>query len=219
MDELLKQFPSIAPYIKTVLPYIHQYGYWAIFFAIFLEDFGLPMPGETILVICSLFAALGELNFILIGILAFSGAVLGDNTGFAIGHYGGRKIILKWGKYVFLTEKRLNKFENFFVRHGGKIVALARFIQGLRQFNGIIAGISEMRWKKFILFNLLGAALWVGLWIGVTYYLSNDKDLLIGFIKRSEYIFPLIFLTPFIIEGVYHLIKKIKGKSSLTDNS
>ncbi len=209
MHEILKQFPSITPYLKTVLPYIHQYGYWAIFFAIFLEDFGLPMPGETVLVICSLFAALGELNLILVGILGFSGAVLGDNTGFAIGLYCGRKIILKWGKYVFLNEKLLNKFENFFNRYGRKIVAVARFIQGLRQFNGIIAGISEMKWKKFILFNMIGAALWVGLWVGTASFLSNNKHLLVEFIKKSEYIFPLIFLTPFLIEGLYRLTKKI----------
>ncbi len=212
MDELLKQFPDMAPYIKAVAPYIHRFGYWAIFFSIFLEDFGLPMPGETILIICSLFAILGKLNLVYVGLLGFFGAVLGDNTGFAIGHYGGKRIVLKWGKYVFLTEKRLNKFENFFTKHGGKIVTVARFIQGLRQFNGIIAGISGMKWKKFLVFNFLGAGLWVGLWVGIASFLSNKKELLAEFIKKSEYIFPLIFLTPFIIEGLYHLVKKLKNK-------
>jgi membrane protein DedA with SNARE-associated domain len=210
MNELLKQFPSIAPYIKAVMPFIQQYGYWAVFFAIYLEDFGVPLPGETTLIICSLFAVLGKLNLPLVGVIGFAGAVLGDNTGYAIGHFGGRKVILKWGKYVFLTEKRLKKLENYFSRHGGRIVAVARFIQGFRQFNGIIAGISEMRWKKFLVFNLLGAALWVGLWVGAAALLSNDKKLLAEFIKRSEYILPAIFLTPFIVEGIIHLIKKKK---------
>jgi len=212
MHELLKQFPSIAPYIKTILPYIHSYGYWAVFFAIFLEDFGLPLPGETMLIICSLFAALGQLNPILVGVLSFSGAVMGDNTGFAIGHFGGRKIITKWGKYVLLTEKRLKKFEKYFKKRGGLIVAVARFIQGLRQFNGIIAGISQMEWKKFILYNLIGAALWVGLWVGTATILSSDRKLLVEFIKKAEYILPAIFITPFLAEGIYHLIKKIKSK-------
>ena len=213
MDELLRQFPSIAPFIKTVMPYINQYGYWAIFFAIFFEDFGLPLPGETILIICSLFAALGKLNITLVGVLGFAGAVLGDNTGFAIGHYGGRKVILKWGKYVFLTEERLKKLEGYFRKRGGLIIAVARFIQGLRQFNGIVAGISDVRWKKFILFNIIGAALWVGMWIGAAALLSGDKELMAGFIKKSPYILPAIFLTPFIIEGIHHLIKKRKNKS------
>lgn len=213
MNELLKQFPEIAPYINAVAPYIQQYGYWAIFFSIFLEDFGLPLPGETVLIICSLFAILGKLDLIYVGVLGFLGAVLGDNTGFVIGHYGGRKVVLKWGKYVFLTSKRLNKFENFFIEHGGKIVAVARFVQGLRQFNGIIAGISKMKWKKFLLYNFIGAALWVGLWIGLASYLNDKKELLFEFIKKSKYIFPIFFLTPFIIQGGYHLVKKIVNKN------
>ncbi|MFZ0452580.1 MAG: hypothetical protein WAM24_02450, partial [Ignavibacteriaceae bacterium] len=80
MNELLKQFPGIAPYIKTLAPYIQHYGYWAIFFSIYLEDFGLPLPGETVLIICSLFAILGKLNLVYVGILGFMGAVFGDNT-------------------------------------------------------------------------------------------------------------------------------------------
>ncbi len=212
MHEILKQFPSIAPYIKDVLPYLHKYGYWAIFFAIYLEDFGLPMPGETVLIICSLFAALGQLNIYLVGIIGFSGAVLGDNTGFLIGSYGGRKVILKFGKYFFLTEKRLNKLDTFFIKHGGKIVAVARFVQGLRQFNGIIAGIGKMKWKKFILFNLIGAFLWVGLWIGAASILSSNVSLLVKFLKNSEYIFPIIFLFPFLVSGLLKLINKISLK-------
>lgn len=214
MDELLKQFPVAAPYIKTLLPYIDQYGYFAIFAAIFLEDFGVPFPGETVLIICSIFAALGKLDFILVGVVAFTGAVLGDNTGFAIGYYGGRKLVLKFGKYVFLTEKRLDKFEAFFERHGGKIVIVARFVEGLRQFNGIIAGISRMKWKKFTIYNSIGAALWVGLWVGAATILSNNLSLLFDIVKHSEYIFPIIFLVPFIISGITKLIKNIKSNKS-----
>ncbi|MFZ0455418.1 MAG: DedA family protein, partial [Ignavibacteriaceae bacterium] len=143
-------------------------------------------------------------------------AVFGDNTGFMIGRYGGKKLVLKWGKYLFITAKRLNKFENFFTKYGGKIVTVARFVQGLRQFNGIIAGISEMKWKKFLIFNLIGAGLWVGFWIGLASYLSNRKELLTEFIKKSEYILPLIIITPFIVEGLYRLIKKIKNKRQET---
>jgi len=216
MDELLKQFPSIAPYIKTAVPYVEQYGYWAVFFAIYLEDFGLPLPGETTLIICSLFAVLGKLDLALVAIIGFSAAVLGDNTGYAIGHFGGRKIVLRWGKYVFLNEKRLKKLEDYFTNHGGKVVSVARFIQGLRQFNGIIAGISKMTWKKFLLFNLLGAFLWVGMWIGASAILSSHKEILAEFIKRSQYILPAIFLTPFIIELIIHFVKKHKKKKERT---
>ena len=76
----------------------------------------------------------------------------------------------RWGKYVFLTAERLDKAENFFDKHGGKIIAIARFIEGLRQANGLIAGIIEMHWLKFVAFNALGAALWVGTWVSVGYF-------------------------------------------------
>jgi membrane protein DedA with SNARE-associated domain len=214
MDELLKQFPSAASYIKTLLPYVERYGYLAIFAAIYIEDFGVPFPGETILIICSIFAAIGKLDFILVGVIGFAGAVLGDNTGFAIGHYGGRRLVLKFGKYFFLTEKRLDKFEDFFERHGSKIIIIARFIEGLRQFNGIIAGTSRMRWKKFIVYNSIGAALWVGLWVGTATILSNNLKLLFNIVKHSEYIFPIIFLIPFIISRITKFIKKIKSDKS-----
>jgi membrane protein DedA with SNARE-associated domain len=77
------------------------------------------------------------------------------------------------GRYVFLTEERLAKAEYFFDRHGGKIIVVARFIEGLPQANGIIAGISGMRWRRFAAFNALGAALWAGTWMSLGYLAGN----------------------------------------------
>jgi membrane protein DedA with SNARE-associated domain len=81
-----------------------------------------------------------------------------------VGRAGGRPLALRYGRYVFLTPARLDQAEAFFARHGGWIVIIARFVEGLRQANGIIAGISGMHWRKFLIFNALGAALWAGLW-------------------------------------------------------
>jgi membrane protein DedA with SNARE-associated domain len=97
--------------------------------------------------------------------VGFIAAVTGDNLGFAIGHFGGRALALRWGRYVFLTEARLDRAEGFFERHGAWIVTVARFIEGLRQLNGIAAGLADMRWLRFLAFNALGAALWVGTWV------------------------------------------------------
>ena len=111
------------------------------------------MPGETILIAAAIFAGAGRLNIVAVGVVGFVAAVIGDNIGFAIGHFGGRALALRWGKYVFLTEERLDRAEAFFDRHGGKIIVVARFIEGLRQANGIIAGISGMHWRRFLIFN------------------------------------------------------------------
>ncbi len=134
-----------------------------------LEDFGVPVPGETILIAAAVYAGAGRLNVVVVGVVGFLAAVAGDNIGFAIGHFGGRALALRFGRYVFLTSERLDKAESFFERHGGKVIVVARFIEGLRQANGIVAGITGMHWRRFLAFNALGAALWAGVWVSAGY--------------------------------------------------
>lgn len=161
---------TIPSYIHAAAPVIDHYGYLAVAGLLFLEDFGILVPGEAILIAAAFYAGLGQLNIVLVILIGIIAAVAGDNVGFAIGSYGGRPLVERFGKYVFLTKERLDKAESYFNRHGGKIVAIARFIDGLRQLNGIIAGISEMRWAKFIIFNVIGAGVWVTFWSLVGYY-------------------------------------------------
>jgi membrane protein DedA with SNARE-associated domain len=148
---------------------LDNYGYLAVAGFVLLEDFGVPVPGETILILGAVYAGTGRLNVLLVGLIGFLAAVAGDNLGFAIGHVGGRRLLERFGRYILLTPERLDKATGFFERHGGKIVVVARFIEGLRQANGIIAGITGMHWAKFLAFNALGAALWVAVWTSVGY--------------------------------------------------
>src|SRR5215475_10900188 len=145
-------------------PTLNHYGYLAVLGLVLIEDFGVPVPGETVLILAAVYAGAGRLNILLVALLGFCGAVLGDNIGFALGHFGGRPLAERYGRYVFLTPERLDKATTFFDRHGGKIIVIARFVEGLRQANGIIAGISGLRWTRFLVFNAIGAALWVGVW-------------------------------------------------------
>ncbi|HET8708708.1 MAG TPA: DedA family protein, partial [Candidatus Saccharimonadales bacterium] len=112
-----------------------------------------------------------------VALVGFTAAVVGDNIGFAIGTYGGRPLVERYGRYVLLTRERLDKAEEFFNRQGGKIVIVARFIEGLRQLNGIIAGISDMAWRRFLGYNAIGAALWVGCWTSVGYFGGEHIEL------------------------------------------
>jgi membrane protein DedA with SNARE-associated domain len=155
--------------LHTLEPTLNQYGYLAVAGLVLLEDFGIPVPGETVLILGAVYAGAGRLNVVLVGLLAFVAAVIGDNIGFAIGHFGGRPLVERYGRYILLTPERVDKATGFFQRHGGKIVVVARFIEGLRQANGIIAGISGMHWAKFLLFNAIGAALWVAVWVTIGY--------------------------------------------------
>jgi membrane protein DedA with SNARE-associated domain len=161
--------PALPGVFHTLAPVLNHYGYLAVAGFIFLEDFGVPVPGETILIAAAVYAGAGQLNILVVGVLAVVAAICGDNVGFAIGHYGGRPLLAHYGRYIFLTPHRVDVAERWFTRHGGKIVAIARFIEGLRQANGIIAGTTGMHWAKFLAFNALGAVLWVGLWTALGY--------------------------------------------------
>ncbi|MDQ2792025.1 MAG: DedA family protein [Actinomycetota bacterium] len=162
--------PELPGVFAWLAPILASYGYLAVFGFLFIESFGAPVPGQTMLMAAGLFAGAGRLNVVGVAILGFLAAVAGDNVGYLIGHFGGRRLVLRFGRYVFVTEKRLNKAEDFFRRNGGKIVGVARFVDGLRQLNGVVAGIAGMPWRRFLAFNALGAAAWVAVWTSVGYF-------------------------------------------------
>ena len=177
--------------LHSLEPTLNRFGYLALGL-IFLEDFGVPVPGETVLIIAAVYAGTGRFNVWLVGLIGFLAAILGDNVGFAIGHFGGRPLAERYGKYIFLTPERLDKTANFFDRHGGKVIVIARFVEGLRQANGIIAGITGMHWKKFVPFNTLGAALWVGVWVSIGYFSGSNIDSIYATATRYEAVFGIV---------------------------
>ena len=152
---------------------IGDYGYLAVALGILLEDFGLPTPGETLLITGAILASGGALNIYILLPLAWLGAVIGDNIGYLIGYYGGHRLMLRYGGRIGITEERLQYVERFFERYGGWVIVFARFVVVLRQFNGIVAGTLEMHWLHFIVLNAIGAALWVGFWGMLAYWLGK----------------------------------------------
>jgi membrane protein DedA with SNARE-associated domain len=176
--------------LHSLEPTLNRFGYLALGL-VFLEDFGVPVPGETVLIIAAVYAGTGRLSIWLVALIAFLAAILGDNVGFAIGHFGGRPLAERYGKYILLTPERLDKTAKFFDRHGGKVIVIARFVEGLRQANGIIAGITGMHWKKFLPFNMLGAALWVAVWVSIGYFSGSNIDSIYKTATRYELFFAI----------------------------
>ena len=160
-------------YLAAAQPYIEHYGYAAVFLGVLVEDFALPAPGESLLITAAFLAAHGKFHIVPLLVLAWLGAVLGDNIGYAIGRFGGRVVVLRFGSYVGLNAAHLARVEHFFARYGGWLVTFARFVAVLRQMNGIVAGLAQMPWWRFLAFNALGAALWVGAWGMGAYYLGK----------------------------------------------
>jgi len=168
--------PSAAElpgFLHGVAPILDKWGYLSVAAFIGVESFGVPAPGQTIMVAAAIYAGAGRLNIYGVAAIAFVAAVLGDNVGYWIGVRGGRKAVHRFGKYIFITPERLERAEKFFARRGNRIVLVARFIDGLRQLNGVIAGITAMPWRTFLIYNTVGAAIWVGWWTTVAYLLGT----------------------------------------------
>ncbi|MEW2518398.1 DedA family protein [Actinacidiphila alni] len=183
--------PPLPGVLGGLAPVLNHWGYWAVGGLVLVEDFGVPAPGETILIAAALYAGAGQLNIVAVAVIGFLTALIGDNIGYLIGRTGGRPLVLRYGKYVLLTPERFDKAEGFFTRHGGKVVTIARFVEGLRQANGIIAGVTRMHWRRFLAFNALGAALWVGLWTAVGYAAGDHITTIYTQINRYSLYFLL----------------------------
>ena len=155
---------SIDHIFSSMEPFIRDYGALAIFVILTFESIGVPLPGKSLLIFGSALAARGEMSFSGLLISAWIGGVVGDNIGYAIGRKFGRKVILQYGEKIGLNNNRLMQVEAVVRKYGPFTVMFARFFNGLRQLNGVVAGTAEMNWWKFLLCNAIGCALWVATW-------------------------------------------------------
>ena len=180
--------------LELIEQYMLTYGYWVVFFGVMLENAGLPIPGETILLIAGYFAATGEFNIALVMVIAAVGAVIGDNIGFAVGHHFGRRAILRAGRFIFLTPERFAYMESYFDRHGNKTIFVARFITGLRVFAALLAGASNMKWRVFLFYNVTGAVLWSIVITTLGYLFGQSLPLLVKWVGWSGTILLILAL-------------------------
>jgi membrane protein DedA with SNARE-associated domain len=142
--------------------FIADHGYWAVALILLCENAGIPVPGEGTLLLASFLAySEHQLHLGWIIVVATCAATLGDNLGYALGHYGGRPLLDRYQSLFRIRPAALERGEKMFERYGAPAVFFARFIFGLRVFAGPLAGALHMHWRKFAFFNFLGAALWV----------------------------------------------------------
>ncbi|HUX19697.1 MAG TPA: DedA family protein [Spirochaetia bacterium] len=201
--------------LHILQPLFDRYGYLAVFMTIFLEDFGVPMPGETTLVVGSLLAARGGLNIFAFAGIAWAAAVLGDNVGYAIGRYGARSLILGVGRFIFLSERKVEAVERVFRRWGPLLVIVSRFIELLRQLNGIVAGMVRMPWRRFLAFNALGAGLWVAFWATLAFELGLRVRSTGSVLRHLD----LLFIALFVVAAVSILLSRLilQRRSAVTE--
>jgi membrane protein DedA with SNARE-associated domain len=164
-----------------------HYGYWAVAAVLLLENAGLPLPGETILLLASFLAySEHELRLpwiILVGIIA---TTVGGELGFALGRHGGRPLIERYRNVFSIRAETVARGERLFESYGAATVFLARFIFGMRVLASLLAGALHMPWRKFVLFNFLGAAVWVTTFSAVGYVFGAHWGRLVHDLKRFD---------------------------------
>ena len=160
---------------------VAQYGYLAVLVIVGLESTGVPLPGETTLVAAALYAgATHNLNIVGVVIAAAVGAILGDNLGYLIGHWGGYRLLIRYGRYIRLSEKRIKIARYLFLRYGGEVVFFGRFTAILRAYAAFLAGTTRMPWRRFLFFNAAGGIAWATIYGGGAYLLGRQIERLSG---------------------------------------
>lgn len=159
--------------------FVRHYGAFAVMPILAIEAVGAPVPGESLLIFASVLAGRGEMSLSALLAFAWAGSVIGDNLGYLIGRKVGRGAVLRW-----LKRSSVRPADLCAVTYGA--VLFARFFSILRQLNGILAGMLGMSWWRFVLFDAVGAALWVMVWVFAPAYLSEHLTVIIALAHHTK---------------------------------
>jgi membrane-associated protein len=173
----------IESIFQTLADFFARYGYWVVFFGVMLENGGLPLPGETVLLFAGFLAYQGQIQLVWAIGIAIAGATLGDSLGYTLGRYGGNAFFDRYVKRFKFLARRFENAKTLFLRHGHWAVFTGRFITGLRVFAGPLAGLFKMPYLRFLLFNFTGAVVWATAIGCVGFLFGNSWNDLVHVIK------------------------------------
>jgi len=155
--------------VEMLTAWAHQFGYGLVFAGILLENAGIPLPGETIVLLGGWLAGSGELDFWGVFFSAVAGAIIGDSCGYWLGRWGGMHALVRLGQVFRLPEQEMLKARDRFMQSADRAVFFGRFITFLRVFAGPLAGIAGMPYQRFLLCNIAGAIAWGGIMLTLAY--------------------------------------------------
>lgn len=188
---------SIFDFLRDAV--VHN-GYWAVGAALLLENTGVPVPGETVLLLASFLAySQHELQLLWIIVVATLAATCGDNLGFTLGYYGGRRLLNRYQHVFRIQGETLRRGEWLFERYGAVTIFFARFVFGMRIIAGPMAGVLRMPWRKFLLFNFLGATVWVMAISSCGYLFGRQWEHLEQNVKRFDLAAAIVVLVAFVV--------------------
>ena len=197
--------------LENIQEVAHRYGYWAVFLGILLENLGLPLPGETVTLVGGFLPGSNELNFWLVLSDAIMGAVIGGTCGYWIGRVSGWSFLVKVGSIFRISEVRLLKIKEKFSQNAAKTVFFGRFLALLRVFAAPLAGIVEMPFGKFFLYNLLGAIAWASLMVTLAFFAGKIISLeqLVAWVGKFA-IAALLIMTGLIVVPLWLESRQVK---------
>ena len=213
MEKLVETLVNLFHQLSDLPALIKWGGYVGVTTIIFTETgllFGFFLPGDSLLVTAGLLGSQGFLNVYLLGALCTVAAIVGDSLGYAIGKASGPRIFTREDSLLF-NKKHLYRAHQFYEKHGGKTIVLARFMPIIRTFAPVVAGAADMRYRDFIFYNILGGFLWIWSMLFVGYFLGRYVP---GIDKHIEkVILIVIFLS--ILPGIIGWIKERRNNSKL----
>jgi membrane protein DedA with SNARE-associated domain len=154
--------------------FIEQYGYIAVAVLVAIESMGLPLPGETAVVTAAAFAATRGVSPVGIAISAIIGTVLGGTGGYWLGRWRGKKLLARYGHWLWLNEQRVQRAESYFMKHGMKTVFFGRYVVLLRIIGSLLAGAMHMPFVRFSIVNLAGGVLWAATFTALGYVFGEN---------------------------------------------
>lgn len=185
-----------------------RYGYWTVFFGVMLENAGLPVPGETILVFAGFLAYHGELQLARAIGTAILGATVGDSLGYCLGRFGGVSLVEKYRKHFPFFFRRFDRAQALFVKHGHWAVFVGRFITGLRVFAGVLAGTFRMRYPRFLFFNFSGAVGWATTFGCVGFIFGKSWVGMMQFVHRLNRATLAGLVAALVVGGIVYVLRR-----------
>lgn len=178
--------------MQLVLGLVETYGYIVVALVVMAESAGLPVPGETSLLVAAALAATGKLSLPGVIIAAALGAIIGDTAGYWVGRTTGLRLLQRYGRWVRFDEAKLERAEAFFARHGEKTVFLGRFVPVGRIFSALLAGVGRMRYDRFLLWNASGGIVWATIMGTLGFVFGRQLPLIERLVRQFG--FGLLFL-------------------------